>query len=320
MRIVVLILTACVFAYGNVPLSENSPLGHQSSAPLTYQGIGQANSFNASGLRPCVCDESRRSRSTSKERDAETGLDYFGARYFSGAQGRFTSPDAPFAGQDRNNPQSWNLYSYGLNNPLRFIDPSGHDPEEAGCGANLKDCGPTIGPLPQTTSHGQTQDRVIGAVKGTASEILDLAGAMGAPSSNVDQIKDFFGLYPSSQNQQFGGQIAGILGAVIPVGGATKEARVAAKTFEEARNAALGVMGELGEAARTPNVGRVGALKGEITGFRTTVDDVFKSFRLDFDATKGAHINVTVGKAKYSFEFPSSLEQVKALLQRNVQK
>jgi RHS repeat-associated protein len=30
---------------------------------------------------------------TSKERDAESGLDYFGARYFSGAQGRFTSPD-----------------------------------------------------------------------------------------------------------------------------------------------------------------------------------------------------------------------------------
>ena len=36
---------------------------------------------------------------TRKERDWETGLDYFGARYFSGAQGRFTSPDAPFAGR-----------------------------------------------------------------------------------------------------------------------------------------------------------------------------------------------------------------------------
>jgi RHS repeat-associated protein len=30
---------------------------------------------------------------TAKERDPESGLDYFGARYFSGAQGRFTSPD-----------------------------------------------------------------------------------------------------------------------------------------------------------------------------------------------------------------------------------
>jgi RHS repeat-associated protein len=38
---------------------------------------------------------------TSKERDAETGLDYFGARYFSGAQGRFTSPDPPLLDQSR---------------------------------------------------------------------------------------------------------------------------------------------------------------------------------------------------------------------------
>ena len=30
---------------------------------------------------------------TGKERDAESGLDFFGARYVSGAQGRFTSPD-----------------------------------------------------------------------------------------------------------------------------------------------------------------------------------------------------------------------------------
>ncbi len=36
---------------------------------------------------------------TSKERDAETGLDYFGARYMSSAQGRFTSPDVPLIAQ-----------------------------------------------------------------------------------------------------------------------------------------------------------------------------------------------------------------------------
>jgi RHS repeat-associated protein len=84
---------------------------------------------------------------TSKERDPETGLDYFGARYFSGAQGRFTSPDSPFADQDEYDPQSWNLYSYVRNNPLRFVDPSGRtcqkmsngtvydDLDEKGCAA-----------------------------------------------------------------------------------------------------------------------------------------------------------------------------------------
>ena len=54
------------------------------------------------------------------------GLDYFGARYMSAAQGRFTSPDAPFADQHANAPQSWNLYAYGRNNPLKFGDPTGN--------------------------------------------------------------------------------------------------------------------------------------------------------------------------------------------------
>ena len=62
---------------------------------------------------------------TGKERDAETGLDYFGARYFSGAQGRFTSADDPFNDQDTSDPQSWNLYGYVRNNPLTSIDPTG---------------------------------------------------------------------------------------------------------------------------------------------------------------------------------------------------
>lgn len=77
---------------------------------------------------------------TSKERDAETGLDFFGARYFSSAQGRFTSPDwsekpepVPYA--DFTNPQTLNLYTYGHNNPLSRKDDDGHcavDGEEHG--------------------------------------------------------------------------------------------------------------------------------------------------------------------------------------------
>jgi len=68
---------------------------------------------------------------TSKERDSETGLDFFGARYMSSAQGRFTSPDwsakpqpVPYASLD--DPQSLNLYAYVRNNPLSRIDPDGH--------------------------------------------------------------------------------------------------------------------------------------------------------------------------------------------------
>ena len=64
---------------------------------------------------------------TSKERDAETGLHYFGARYMASAQGRFTSAD-PFLGSGRMaEPQTWNRYAYAGNNPLRFVDPNGLD-------------------------------------------------------------------------------------------------------------------------------------------------------------------------------------------------
>ena len=62
---------------------------------------------------------------TGKERDAETGLDYFGARYFSGAQGRFTSTDPLLNSGHPANPQTWNRYSYALNSPLRYTDPTG---------------------------------------------------------------------------------------------------------------------------------------------------------------------------------------------------
>jgi RHS repeat-associated protein len=63
---------------------------------------------------------------TAKERDNESNLDYFGARYFSGAQGRFTGPDPVMSAPERlRDPQQFNRYAYARNNPLRFIDPTG---------------------------------------------------------------------------------------------------------------------------------------------------------------------------------------------------
>ena len=62
---------------------------------------------------------------TGKERDTETGLDYFGARYYGSNMGRFTSPDST-AYSSLKYPQAWNLYAYTLNNPLRFTDPTGN--------------------------------------------------------------------------------------------------------------------------------------------------------------------------------------------------
>jgi RHS repeat-associated protein len=85
--------------------------------------------------KPAICAANSlfsRSHYTGKERDTESGNDYFGARYYSSSVGRFLSPDwsakvepVPYAKID--DPQSLNLYAYVLNNPLSRVDADGHD-------------------------------------------------------------------------------------------------------------------------------------------------------------------------------------------------
>ena len=64
---------------------------------------------------------------TGQIRDSETGMDFFTARYYGSALGRFISPDPANAGADATDPQSWNAYAYVRNNPLALVDPSGMD-------------------------------------------------------------------------------------------------------------------------------------------------------------------------------------------------
>jgi len=61
-----------------------------------------------------------------KERDSESGNDYFEYRYYASSMGRWVSPDPGwFLAAHLSNPQSWNMYAYVLNNPLGYVDPYG---------------------------------------------------------------------------------------------------------------------------------------------------------------------------------------------------
>jgi RHS repeat-associated protein len=124
-------------------LLQNSRLGFPAQVPIWEPAFPFGNQQNPLGLRADVRQTHVRSRCTGKERDAETGLDYFGARYLSSAQGRWTSPDwsakpepVPYA--DLKDPQTLNLYAYVRNNPLTRRDLDGHCDSSAKATANTK--------------------------------------------------------------------------------------------------------------------------------------------------------------------------------------
>jgi len=157
---------------------------------------------------------------TLKERDIETGLDYFGARYYASTQGRFTSADPLLSSGSVYSPQSWNRYSYTGNNPLRYTDPFGlyvYDPnatkderkkfEEA-----LKKAQSALKKLdPKSDDYKKLQRAInaFGAVGvdngvtvafGTNKDGSPAATAIGIRDRNGDAIKDVTADNPTGQD------------------------------------------------------------------------------------------------------------------------
>jgi len=112
-----------------------------------YVGLPYGDSLTATSLPGFTpCPDATENHFTGKERDTESGNDYFSARYYASSMGRFMSPDtlpwihwqngnrdaqAKFGGFI-SNPQNFNMYAYVLNNPLNKTDPTGMN----ACGTN----------------------------------------------------------------------------------------------------------------------------------------------------------------------------------------
>jgi len=93
-----------------------------------YKPFGEENSITGSAVN--------NKRFVGKEKDSETGLDYFNARYMNDKIGRFVSVDPVGAVNEKTsksnekillNPQRLNLYVYASDNPYKYMDPDGQD-------------------------------------------------------------------------------------------------------------------------------------------------------------------------------------------------
>ena len=106
-------LAAGVRLSSDTRISENSHPGYRLSTSVLHQGFAPVISSTATGFGALGYDFRVGPCYTGKERDSESGLDYFGARYMSNAQGRFTSSDPKqFSKRTIANPQKWNKYAW----------------------------------------------------------------------------------------------------------------------------------------------------------------------------------------------------------------
>jgi len=97
--------------------------------------VKESDYYPHGGEIPIITGDSNRYKFNGKERDTESGLDNFGARYNASSLGRFMTPDwaarptaVPYA--VFGDPQSLNLYGYVRNDPVSRADADGHDPKD----------------------------------------------------------------------------------------------------------------------------------------------------------------------------------------------
>jgi RHS repeat-associated protein len=134
-----------------------------------------------------------RQKFTQKERDNETGLDFFEARYYASTQGRFTSVDPLGASAIVSNPQSFNRYTYVLNNPLKYIDPDGMDAHDPW--ASLTDEERKLLASKLTTVTGKDQMKAAGQAFNKLVTATNKDGTLNEDqtNSNVASVQNFVG-------------------------------------------------------------------------------------------------------------------------------
>jgi RHS repeat-associated protein len=112
---------------------------------------------------------------TGKERDSESGLDNFGARYDASTLGRFMSPDpSGLALADPTDPQQLNFYTYVRNNPLSLTDPLGLDCVYLDNNGGTNPNGQGGASIDHNSSAGECHDTQGNWIGGTVASLNDV--------------------------------------------------------------------------------------------------------------------------------------------------
>jgi RHS repeat-associated protein len=199
---------AWINPFGSTTYYHGDQIG---SARLLTAGAGwpvSSDVFYPFGQEQSSTSDPNHYKFTGKERDTESGLDYFGARYYGSSMGRFMSPDPLLNSGRPDNPQTWNRYAYALNNPLTTVDPTGLYNLDSDCLKN-KACAASAEKLRNGVSDltkaangmkaGADKDRLLGALKTLGTENdennvgVSFAALGGSIAGHTDVLADASG-------------------------------------------------------------------------------------------------------------------------------
>ncbi len=294
-------------------------LGSSRTVTNSTGGVVEDSDFYPFGGERIVVDAlDNNYKFTNKERDAESGLDFFLARHYSSNLGRFLQPDefaggpvdvfssndplppGPLPYADIVNPQSLNKYTYTYNNPLRYVDPGGHAGVDI---ANSIDAAVDNAVASVTSSAVGTGDSTVGAattfVAGAVGDLIK-GGAdvlrLGEGTANaIDAAKqgDYSGAAVEASKDA--GRVGAVILTVVVVASAAKGTAPAAEPasgVQANRAAGLEFEGQAlkneGLAKNTTSVQAVDPKTGK-TG--TTVPDAIRPNGQTVDAKAGSRVS-----------------------------
>jgi RHS repeat-associated protein len=223
----------------NMKRHDYLPFGEELFAPAGGRTTGMGYS-GGDGVRQ---------QFTLKERDVETGLDYFEARYYSSSQGRFTSIDPREINFESGtkeflaylgNPQNWNLYAYVLNSPLVLIDQDGREPNkaQAGTAADIVAIIRKIEKDNPTLTQTEILQRVDGYFRTKPDEAGNVRYVYTKENGWLD-MKHFFAAANVAANSSIG-EVKTIVGGLLVEIGQTLEGDESAFSYEDLPTNAAG--------------------------------------------------------------------------------